>query len=159
MKGRRAANSGDDGDLELGAARSYTDNLDGTITDNTTGLMWEKLTNDSSIHDKDYTYSWANAFAVKIAALNSANFAGHNDWRLPNINELQTLADYGLFNPAIDSAFNNGLDSFTRSSVYWSSTTSAGSPGLAWGVIFADGFVRAIGMSNFGFVRAVRGGS
>ena len=159
MKGRRAANSGDDGDLELGAARSYTDNLDGTITDNTTGLMWEKLTNDSSIHDKDYTYSWANAFAVKIAALNSANFAGHNDWRLPNVNELQTLADYGRFNPAIDPAFNNGLDSFTRSSVYWSSTTSAGSPGLAWGVIFADGFVRAIGMSNFGFVRAVRGGS
>jgi len=159
VKGRRAANSGDDGDLELGAARSYTDNLDGTITDNTTGLMWEKLTNDSSIHDQDNTYTWANAFAVKIAALNSANFAGHNDWRLPNVNELQTLADYGRFNPAIDPAFNNGLDSLTRSSVYWSSTTSAGSPGLAWGVIFADGFVRAIGMSNFGFVRAVRGGS
>ena len=159
MKGRRAANSGDDGDLELGAARSYTNNLDGTITDNTTGLMWEKLTNDSSIHDKDYTYSWANAFAVKIAALNSANFAGHNDWRLPNINELQTLANYGTFNPAIDPAFNNGVDSFTQSSVYWSSTTVAGFPSRASFVNFFNGFVSPNFKSNVFFVRAVRGGS
>lgn len=85
--------AGDDGDLELGTARSYTDNGDGTITDNATGLMWEKLTDDGTIHDKDNSYTWANAFAVKIAALNTANFAEHNDWRLPNVNELQTLAD------------------------------------------------------------------
>ena len=152
--------AGQDGELQKGTARSYTVNGDGTITDDATGLMWEKLTDDGSIHDKDNTYNWDNAFLVKIADLNTAPcFAGQCDWRLPNVNELQTLADYGRFNPAIDPAFNNGLDSFTRSSVYWSSTTSAGSPGLAWGVIFADGFVRAIGMSNFGFVRAVRGGS
>jgi len=135
-------------------------NGDGTITDNATGLIWEKLTDDSSIHDKDNTYTWANAFAVKIADLNTANFAGHNDWRLPNVNELQTLANYGTFSPAIDPAFNNGADSFTQSSVYWSSTTFASGTSNAWGVDFLNGFVIAGSKTFFdfdGFVRAVRG--
>ena len=69
------AGTGQDGELQKGAARSYTDNGDGTITDNTTGLMWEKLTDDGSIHDWDNVYTWEGAFA-KIAALNAANFAG-----------------------------------------------------------------------------------
>jgi hypothetical protein len=152
--------TGDDGDLELGTARSYTDNLDGTITDNVTGLMWEKLTDDSSIHDKDNTYTWANAFAVKIAALNTPScFAGHCDWRLPNVNELQTLADYGLVSPAIDPAFNNGTDSFTKSDAYWSSTTFAFDTSSAWFVAFTNGFVSFFGKTvGIGLpVRAVRG--
>src|SRR5262245_21387303 len=81
--------TGQDGDIRAGAALSYTDNVDGTITDNNTGLMWEKQSDDGSIHDRDTTYSWANAFAVHIAGLNAgAGFAGHTDWRLPNIREL-----------------------------------------------------------------------
>lgn len=152
-------NPGDDGDLELGAARSYTDNGDGTITDNVTGLMWEKLTNDATIHDKDDCYTWANAFAMKITDLNTANFAGHNDWRLPNINELQTLADYGRSFPAIDPAFNNGVDSFNGSSGYWSSTTFASVVTSAWSVNLGDGNVGAFAKTNCGGVRAVRGGS
>jgi len=149
--------AGDDGELQLGTARSYTDNGDGTITDNATGLMWEKLTNDGTIHDKDNFYTWANAFAVKIADLNAANFAGHNDWRLPNINELQTLVNYGTINPAIDPAFNNGVDSFTRSSFYWSSTTFALFPFNAWIVSFLDGVVVNVNKADFPSVRAVRG--
>jgi len=158
VKGRRAANSGDDGDLELGAARSYTDNADGTITDHRTGLMWEKLTNDSSIHNQYNTYTWENAFAVKIATLNTPTcFAGHCDWRLPNINEVQSLVHYGLIGPAIDPAFNNGVDSFTQPSSYWSSTTYAGSPGGAWFVDFGEGSVFADSKTSSVFVRAVRG--
>lgn len=120
--------TGSDGDLQKGTARSYTDNLNGTITDNSTGLVWEKLgsldgaKNFADLHDADNFYTWAGAFA-KIAALNTANFAGHSDWRLPNVNELQTLADYGRVFPAIDPVFNNGVDSFTQSDFYWSSTT------------------------------------
>jgi hypothetical protein len=135
--------AGDDGDLELGAARSYTDNGDGTITDNATGLMWEKLTDDGTIHDWDNTYPWADAFDVKIAALNTACFAGHCDWRLPNLNELQSIVDYGL-SFAIDATF--GL---TRSS-YWSSTNG-------WVVGFGGGFVTANEVNLNFFVRAVRG--
>ena len=150
--------TGDDGDLELGTARSYTDN-GVTITDNATGLEWEKLTDDGTIHDKDNNYTWADAFA-KIAALNTSScFAGHCDWRLPNVNELQTLADYGLVSPAIDPAFNNGTDSFTQSSFYSSSTTYAGFTSTAWIVDFsADVVGTGFKTSNF-LVRAVRDGS
>lgn len=56
---------------------SFTDNGDGTITDNRTGLMWEKLSDDGSIHDKDTTYTWHNA-GTKITALNGGGgFAGY----------------------------------------------------------------------------------
>ena len=73
--------TGSDGDLQKGTARSYTDNLNGTITDDSTGLVWEKLTSDATIHDVGNFYTWADAFA-KIAALNTANFAGHSDWQI-----------------------------------------------------------------------------
>jgi hypothetical protein len=67
----------DDGTVEAGATLSYTDNGDGTITDNNTGLMWEKKSDDGSIHDKDTEYTWDNAFAVHIAGLNAGpGFAG-----------------------------------------------------------------------------------
>jgi hypothetical protein len=152
--------AGQDGELQKGTARSYTDNGDGTITDNSTGLIWEKLADDGSIHDWDNTYNWDDAFLVKIATLNTAPcFAGHCDWRLPNVNELQTLVNYGNVSPAVDAAFNNGVDSFTQSSVYWSSTTYQGGPDGAWDVNCFDGSVFAFSKFNISFVRAVRGGS
>ena len=155
--------AGQDGELGKGTARSYTDN-GATIIDNTTALEWEKLdSSDASpnllnLHDVDNLYTWAEAFQ-KIADLNTANFAGHNDWRLPNINELQTLADYGLFNPAIGPVFNNGVDSFTQSSIYWSSTSIQNWPPFAWLVYFFDGRVDGNDKTNGFYVRAVRSGS
>jgi hypothetical protein len=41
--------------VQAGIPRSYTDNGDGTITDNVTGLMWEKLSDDASVHDQPGT--------------------------------------------------------------------------------------------------------
>ena len=70
------------------ATLSYTHSGDGTITDNNTGLVWEKKSDDGSIHDKDTSYTWDNAFAVHVAGLNTANFAGHNDCGVPNVKEL-----------------------------------------------------------------------
>jgi len=164
------AGTGQDGELQKGAARSYTDNGDGTITDNNTGLMWEKLTDDGSIHDKDRQGTWDQAF-VKIAVLNTMPcFAGYCDWRLPNVNELQSLADYGRNSPAIDPVFNNGVDSFTLFSpspniaqlapFYWSSTTSDFLPDFAWGVSYNFGtviFNFSLDKPDGAFVRAVRG--
>lgn len=160
--------AGQDASALKGATRSYTDNGDGTITDNKTGLMWEKLSDDGTIHDKDTTYTWYTAFTTKIATLNGGGgFAGWTDWRLPNVNELQGLVDYGRVNPSIDPAFNTSCAatctvltcSCTRSNYYWPSTTYQSGPTVAWGVHFDVGLSLTSNKSNGGYVRAVRAGS
>jgi hypothetical protein len=149
--------SGQDGEFQTGAARSYSDNGDGTVTDHATGLTWEKLTTAADIHSLNNSYPWDLAFQ-KIADLNSANFAGYSDWRLPSLNELLTLVNYGGFGPATYPVFNNKVDSFTRSSLYWSSTSFQYNPASAWFVDFKEGKVKANGKANLHYVRAVRGG-
>ena len=161
------AGTGQDGDTLTGLTVSFTDNGDGTITDNRTGLMWEKLSDDGSIHDKDTTYTWHTA-GTKITALNGGGgFAGHTDWRLPNINELQSLANYGTFSPAVHAPFHTGCVaactvltcSCTQSSNYWSATTLQSLPHTAWFVNFNIGSVNFSGKTSSDFVRAVRSGS
>lgn len=165
--------AGQDASVGAGRALSYTDNGDGTITDNATGLMWEKLSDDGSIHDKDTFYSWDNDALVpwdgaftKIAALNGGGgFAGYTDWRLPNIRELESIVDRGRW-PAIDPAFNTGCVaactvttcSCTFMDYYWSSTSFQDGPGNAWLVGVEDGDVNYAFKSNIYYVRAVRGG-
>lgn len=165
------AGTGQDGDT-LAGSFVYTDNGDGTITDGNTGLMWEKLDDNdiAGIHDKDDFYLWDDAFAVKIAALNTVPcFAGHCDWRLPNVKELQSLANYEVPSPgpSIGASFNSGCTpgctsdvcSCTNSDLYWTSTTYVGSPDFAWYVYFVDGNALANPKLSGGYVRAVRSGS
>lgn len=158
--------SGQDGELQKGVARNYVDNDDGTITDTETGLVWEKLSDDDSIHDKDNIYTWASAF-TKVSGLNTGAFAGHRDWRLPNHNELDSLVDLGNTDPAVDSAFNTNCApactvttcSCTQSLSYWSSSSLAASANYAWLVEFFFGLGDLEVKSTNGYVRAVRGGS
>ena len=155
-----------------GLTRSYTDNGDGTITDNRTGLDWEKLSNDGSIHDWRDTYTWYTAFTTKIATLNSGNFAGHNDWRLPNVHELHGIVNYGTYSPDVDAALgSNGATTWCEShacssccatNFYWTSTTAQRFLNTAWAVDFYDGEVQMqlkTSPTYFFYVRAVRGGS
>jgi len=172
--GIACAGTGQDGELQKGVVRSYTDNGDGTVTDNETGLTWEKKSDDGSIHDKDDLYIWTDAFGVFIAALNTASFAGHNDWRVPNQIELQSLIDLSEQDPAVGSAFNNNCGANSSGNPgclvancscvgalagYWSSTFARPNPLYAWSVFFNFGFV---GNSHKTVetlhVRAVRGG-
>ncbi len=158
----------DDGDIQAGATLSYMDNGDGTITDLNTGLMWEKKSNDGTIHDKDTAYNWDDAFAVHVAGLNDPNapFAGHTDWRMPNVKELQSIIDYEADSPSVDPVFNSGCVAACTvttcsctQSVYWSATSSAGIPMLAWVMDFSNGDVFGDHKSLSVFsVRAVRGG-
>ncbi|MGH8470818.1 MAG: DUF1566 domain-containing protein [Gammaproteobacteria bacterium] len=146
--------AGDDGTIKAGAPLSYTDNGDGTITDNNTGRTREKKSIDGTIHDVSITYTWENAFAQHVAGLNTAPcFAGQCDWRLPNVKELQSIVDYGRVNPSIDPIFGP-----TAASFYWSSTTFAFFPALAWIVTFSGGSVFNRNKDNTLHVRAVRGG-
>ncbi len=64
-------------------------------------------------------------------------FAGHRDWFIPNVKQLQSIVDYGTFSPAIDSTFPGA----TASSFYWSATTSANDSDSAWFVNFNSGLV------------------
>jgi hypothetical protein len=163
--------TGQDGDVQSGAPFSLTDNGDGTITDNNTKLVWEKLddNNASGIHDKDDFYTWSDAFAVKIAALNTPPcFAGHCDWRLPSIKELQSIASYDVAfpGPSVPAAFDSSCTpgctstscSCTTADLYWTSTTYIQSPDFAWYVYFIDGNILANQKTNGGYVRAVRTG-
>ena len=161
------AGTGQDGELQKGLAAAYTDNGNGTITDTRTGLMWEKLSDDGTVHDKDTADTWTNAFSTKVATLNAASFAGFTDWRVPNVNELQSLVSYGASYPAINAAFNANCAptcsvltcSCTQPAAYWSSSTYQDIPSIAWAVYFQDGYVVGYLKANNGYVRAVRGGS
>jgi hypothetical protein len=125
----------------------YTNNGDGTITDNATGLEWVA---DPTAAGVGGTYSWADA----ITACEGLTYAGHSDWRLPNVKELQSIVDFSRVGPAIDTTY------FTsQSDIYWSSTTHAGSTVFAWGVSFGVGNVIGdVDKTSPYYVRPVRGG-
>jgi Protein of unknown function (DUF1566) len=151
--------AGDDGDLEKGVVwptPRFTDNLNGTVTDNLTGLIW--LKNASCLGEQ----TWVNALAAAnslvspntACGLTDGSVAG--DWRLPNRNEFTSLFNLGTFNPALPSnhPFTN-VQAFN----YWSSTTVAIDSGAAWLVGFNNGLVSSDVKGQQRFVIAVRGGS
>jgi hypothetical protein len=159
----------------------YVENGDGTVTDNQTGLMWEKKTgtvgtpNPTDVHDVNNTYAWsvsssaANGTLYTIFLptlnLNSTNFslssvcfANHCDWRIPTIIELQSIVDFsapgcGSVSPCIDSTFGPTQNE----AYYWSSSLLATSPGGALLLSFADG-TPFNGFVDSYYARAVRGG-
>lgn len=119
----------------------FADNSDGTITDNATGLMWEK--SDQSGLD------WDQA----VSTCESATTGTHSDWRLPNIKELHTIVDYTRSPDTSSSAAINSL--FTTTSItnegnatdwgyYWGSTTHVGYGGTGDSATYFS-FGRALG--------------
>ena len=148
------ADTGQDGEIRAGVTPRYTSRDDGTIIDHTTGLTWEKKTAANMLD----AYTFDDAF-VYVAGLNATRFGGHDDWRLPNIRELQSLIDYGRFDPAVAPEFNDcARGSCTVSGSYWSSTQAVSAGILAWRVNFVDGFQITGGKTFQIRVRAVRGG-
>lgn len=89
----------------------FVANNDATITDEATSLMWMQY--DSWCYSAgdiaDGTMDWESAFTW-ASEMNAENFLGYDDWRLPNIKELQSLTDYNhsqlvTGNPSIDELF------------------------------------------------------
>lgn len=95
----------------------FTNNGDGTITDNLTNLIWTQSPYADSL-------TWEQA----LSTAESFSFAGKDDWRLPNIKELQSLNDETLISPSINSNF------FTISGnkQFWSSTSLPNQTTKAW---------------------------
>lgn len=167
----------DDGAVQAGATLSFTDNGDGTITDNNTGLMWEKKGDNGGLHDKDNSYPWTGNGAQEaiwawLDDVNLEGFAGFGDWRIPNARELLSLASFEGTPPA---AFNNNCvagvsaaaGSCTKNQPYWTSTSDvstalSGTTITAWYVMGAGssiGTVYPTFKSGGAWVRAVRGGT
>lgn len=145
---------GGDGWYHKGAVLSYTVSTpvagEDVVTDNNTGLMWVRDGTGAGCNN-GATLAWKAA----IAFCENLTFAGHSDWRLPNVKELMSIVDYSLYNPSIQQtdAFQN-----TQAYYYWSSTTYASNTSYAWGVLFYNGLVNYTGKTNTLYVRPVRGG-
>ncbi|MCX6909261.1 MAG: DUF1566 domain-containing protein [Verrucomicrobia bacterium] len=126
----------------------FHDNGDGTITDRATGLMWSKA--DSG---KGMNWEAALAWAQKK---NAENHLGHNDWRLPDAKELQSIVDYTRApavtqSSAIDPVFQTTKLNDGEYPFFWSSTTHQGGPDRQGSAAVYVAFGRATGwMQPFG---------
>jgi hypothetical protein len=121
--------TGDDGDLETGAAWSnprFADLSDGTVKDNLTGLEWVKAP-QSLAGNSSYT-NWNAA----IDFCNDLVYSDHSDWRLPSLKELMSLVDYGRYSPALPAG-HPFAD--VQAGTYWSGTSYRFLVDYAWCVI------------------------
>ena len=150
--------AGDDGDMQKGVAwpsPRFTDNSNGTVTDNLTGLMWTKdaKTTGPSACKPEEKKTWPDALDY-VACLNTKNYLGYNDWRLPNRKELFSLVDHSNCNPAIPTGhpFTN-----VQSGLYWSSSTIVGFEKYASDSYMWDGNVGNYGKSANHYIWPVRG--
>lgn len=133
------------------------DGAHGVVSDSRTQLMWQlcpRGQTGTSCAGTAGLYSWSQALDEATAA-NTASDGGYNDWRVPNVKELQSLVETGCTAPAIQSTvFPN-----TPSAEHWTSTSYAATPGSAWYVEFTEGAAFLTGKGTSHVVRLVRGGS
>jgi hypothetical protein len=118
---------------------SYTDNGDGTVTDNVTGLMWQQAVPATT-----------SAQAAAVATCATLTLAGDDDWRLPSVIELVSIVDYGHASPSINGTYFPG----TPPGYFWSSS-SIGTT-YAWKVSFTDGSTSTEDFTATYNVRCVR---
>lgn len=152
---------GDDGDLQMGIPwpfPRFTDNEDGTVTDNLTHLMWTKNAQQIS-----GIMTWYAA----VNACNDLIFADYEDWRLPNAKELLSLIDYSQDQPVlpIDHPFTNEMpesEDYPSWNHYWwcwSSTKQVYHSNYANIVGLGHGEIGGAGRNSVQWVWAVRGGN
>jgi len=147
-------------------AGRFVDNGDETITDTMTGLMWEKKTTSvgsgpsaMDVRDVDNTFTWEYAMNEYVDRLNGrliafagdGAFARHTDWRIPTMQELQTIveaASPGRINPIFGP---------NATASYWTSSKRLlGPSAVPWYVGFGTDIPVYVGQPFSFHVRAVR---
>jgi len=150
------APTGSDGNLQKGVAwpsPRFTDNANGTVTDNKTGLIWLKNANVWGAVNWATALSNCNTLANGTGGLTDGSVAGA--WRLPNRFELESLLDLGQKSPALPSGHPfTGVVSL----YYWSGTTSASTTTSAWYVLLGFGAVDYRDKTIASYVWPVRAG-
>ncbi len=154
------------------------------VKDNNTGLVWEVKTNDGTttigdtnynIHHKDNTYRWGGLTAIGrdhssregtyyddwntlINGSNTESLCGFNNWKVPTINELYSIANLDSKNPANNPAIDTNYFPNTTSLYYWSSSPYATFSSNAWQLHFDYGDDYLDDRDGSGRVRLVRSG-
>jgi hypothetical protein len=136
---------GDDGNLQKGVEwpfPRFTDKNDGTITDNLTKLVWLKDTN--CFGTEDWYGALISSNTLKSGSCNLMDGSLEGDWRLPNRNELLSLADIEYPPPSVNGALPSGHPflNLQTSEPYWTGSTSSYNSGsTAWSIFMSDGSV------------------
>ena len=120
------------------------DNAKEILTDKARGLMWQ---DDSSAKSVQKDWEGAKSHCQNL------RHAGFDDWRLPTISELESLADVSKQAPAIKEGFKN-----VASSLYWSSSPFVSGSKGAWYVLFNYGYSSNGYKTGTFYVRCARAG-
>lgn len=160
-------NTGQDGELQKGVAwpnPRFVANSDTTITDNLTGLVWAANGNLMQTRDPHWkqvqtfvgAVIWQHALDY-VAKLNAEKYLGHNDWRLPNFKEIESLVNNAQTNTA-EWLNSQGFSNVRASDFYWSSTSYTNDAAKAWAVDMVWGNMKFLDKTRYFYVWPVRGG-
>lgn len=116
----------------------------GSLVDIGTGLVWQQAHNGTAL-------TWQQS----LDYCEGLSLADRDDWRLPNVKELESITDASLALPALSDAFASISGTTQR---FWTSTTDAASPSRAWGVHFLDGYSYPLFKTQLHYARCVSGG-
>jgi len=161
----------DDGYYQSGITPKYTrDNTTGIVSDEITGLQWQdnrELRTKENLSwidwvGKDFPYDWTGTTGdTPINYCKNLQLGSHDDWRLPSINELQSIAYYGDYGTGLDPKyFKNFAKSFCvwSNNHYYSKRQTAIGSHFAWrfGEWSGESYGASVGGSRCG-TRCVRG--
>lgn len=142
--GTDCTGTGEDGEYQTGVEwpdPRFIDNNDGTITDRLTGLIWQA----QGLIGSDFK-TWEEA----LTYANNLELAGYNDWRLPNVHELNSLYNFGVEDVVVwlEMCGFNTLQNGNTPTTFWTSTTCTSNASGAWCVSVSSDAPTATGFSN-----------
>ncbi|MCL7762696.1 DUF1566 domain-containing protein [Polaribacter sp. Z014] len=133
---------GQDANYLKGVTMSFNEDDEGITTDNNTGLMWEQIPTTD-----EFTWEEAKEYCENL------ELGGYDDWRMPNLKELYSVADFGKGWPYIDTNyFALASGEVSKDEQFWSSNlyvgvTVEGGANAAFGVNIVTGHIKAYAAS------------